>query len=315
MAVFIAVLLAFALEYKFSEPKRFHPLIGFGHWAHCIEGKMRQTLGASVASGFIAWCFTVLPWLSLAFIFDQVLHSLAFLHLGFMALALYLAIGWRSLIHHAQAVQTPLAEQDLPAARYHVSMIVSRQTQSMNEHEIAVATTESVLENGADAIFSAVFWFLVLGVPGVVLYRLSNTLDAMWGYKNEKYLSFGKVAARIDDALNYIPARLTAILYTLASFSLTRGKQALQCWRRQARHCSSPNGGPVMCAGAGAINVTLGGQVNYHGQLLQKPAMGVAESDASPAQMISRACGLVNSGVGLLLGMIVLAILLRLLAS
>ncbi|MCK5880307.1 MAG: cobalamin biosynthesis protein, partial [Sinobacterium sp.] len=210
------IISAFILDYFFSEPKRFHPLIGFGRWASWIENKL---CSPSVLCGGLAWALAVLPWVILACVASYFFQDSSLVYGIFSVFILYLAIGWQSLVSHAKAIQTPLEQKNLTAARVAVSMIVSRNTSTMTDNEIAIATTESVLENGADAVFSAVFWFMVLGVPGVVLYRLSNTLDAMWGYKNEKYLYFGKVAALLDDALNFIPARITACLYALANLN------------------------------------------------------------------------------------------------
>jgi hypothetical protein len=133
----------------------------------------------------------------------------------FDVLLLYLAIGRTSLAEHAKAVASALQDADLPLARQRVGMIVSRDTREMNAPDVARAAVESVLENGADAVFGALFWFVVAGTPGVVVYRLANTLDAMWGYKNSRFLRFGWAAARFDDLLNLIPARLTALSYAL----------------------------------------------------------------------------------------------------
>ena len=149
-------------------------------------------------------------------------------------------------------------------------MIVSRQTDNMNANNIRKATIESVLENGADAVFAPIFWFIIAGPAGAVLYRLSNTLDAMWGYKNQRYLHFGWAAARFDDLINWIPARLTAISYAV----LGKPTLAILSWKNQSHFLDSPNAGPVMTAGAGALDIQLGGSAWYHGKLKEKVFFG-----------------------------------------
>jgi adenosylcobinamide-phosphate synthase len=204
---------------------------------------------------------------------------------------LYFALGHRSLREHAQRVYRALAADSLEVARIQVGHMVSRDTGQMDARAVAAATVESVLENGNDAVFGALFWFLVAGAPGVLLFRLANTLDAMWGYRTPRYLYFGWAAARLDDVLNFVPARLTALTY--ASIGSTR--DALRCWRLQARAWESPNAGPVMAAGAGALGLGLGGGAYYHGRWEERPPLGVGsppEADAIPA-----ALRLVRSGV------------------
>lgn len=294
---------ALILDHVLGEPRRWHPLVGFGQWADTIETRLRDTLGASRTSGALAWCLSVLPWVGLTSGLCSILDG----HwLGNMLAAgvLYASVGLRSLSDHAMAIARPLLSGDLVQARQALGYIVSRDTAALDESQIATGAVESVLENGCDAVFAALFWFALLGPTGAVLYRLSNTLDAMWGYKNTRYLSFGWAAARMDDVLNFIPARLTALGYALLGDTRT----ALAAWRDQGDQWKSPNAGPVMASGAGALTLQLGGAACYGGEWQQRPPLGAGRSPV--AADIPRAIGLVRRTALLWTALIVLAGLL-----
>lgn len=281
----LVVCAAILLDAALGEPRRWHPLVGFGRLAGAIE---RRLYHDSVAAGLLALMLLALP-LTLAAMTLYLLPAAVQMLSG--GILLYLAIGWRSLDQHAAQVQQALAADDLPLARHSVGMMVSRDTAALDSGSIAGATIESVLENGNDAIFAAIFWFMIAGPPGVVLYRVSNTLDAMWGYRNARYLRFGRTAARLDDLMNMIPARLTALSYAL----LGRTRSALRCWRRQAGQWKSPNAGPVMAAGAASLGVELGGAAIYQGVSESRPVLGAGHSPV--AADIGRARQLVGRTV------------------
>lgn len=283
------MLAAVGLDAALGEPRRAHPLVAFGRWARAIE---RRGYAAQRSRGLFAWSLAVLPLVALTWLSAHLLaaHS-HWLALGFEAVMLYLTLGLRSLAEHAVPVAAALERDDLATARAAVARVVSRDTHALDATQVSAAATESVLENGNDAVFGALFWFALLGAPGAVLYRLANTLDAMWGYRNARYENFGWAAARIDDALNLVPARLTALSYAL----LGRTTRALRCWRVQAAQWDSPNAGPVMAAGAGALGVKLGGAAPYEGVWEARPDLG--EGTAPDASSIRAALRLVRRGV------------------
>lgn len=284
----LAALAGVLLDRLLGEAKHWHPLVGFGRLADWVEkalnrGPLRR------ANGILAWSLVVLPWVALAYWGKRADFS------GWLidAVLLYLALGGRSLAEHAERVANDLAVNDLNAARQHVGWIVSRNTSELDESGVAKACIESTLENGNDAVFGALFWFLLLGGPGAVLFRLANTLDAMWGYKTERFLHFGWAAARIDDGLNYVPSRLTALSYAL--FGSTR--RALTCWRQQAPVWESPNAGPVMASGAGSLGLALGGAAIYHGHIEERPTLG--EGRPARGEDIPRALTLLRRSTSL----------------
>lgn len=285
----VPMVLGLLMDRLFGEPARFHPLVGFGRYANGIERFFRH-FGSGQGIGLLAWSAAVLPWVALA---GSLKAADPWLGMALDVGLLYFALGRRSLTEHAQAVAKPLLAGDLAAARQRLAWIVSRDTAELDESGVAKATVESVLENGNDAIFGALFWFVLMGGPGALLFRLANTLDAMWGYRTERYRRFGWAAARIDDVLNYVPARLTAMSYALLGHTAT----ALRCWRTQAPAWDSPNAGPVMAAGAGALQVSLGGPAVYHGQLEQRPPLGAGQQ--ARAADIDKAITLVQNAVWL----------------
>ena len=298
--VAVSVILALLLDKLLGETKRYHPLVGFGRYAALIESRLNKK-GNSKWRGVCALSLALLPFALLFYVFFKQISGFYWGNILASAVVLYFCLGWQSLIEHAKAVSQPLRLGDIAKARQSVAMIVSRDTDNLNEVGIASAATESVLENGADAIFAALFWFAVGGAPAVVLYRLSNTLDAMWGYKTQRFFNFGWAAARFDDVMNFIPAQLTALSYTLVGRTKHTG-QALRCWYRQGFCWKSPNAGSVMAAGAGAINTVLGGPAQYQQDDQLRPYLGPSVNDGgSPASALSidEACRLVNRALDL----------------
>jgi len=284
----MVAIVAVALDFALGEPRRYHPLVGFGFLAHKLE--MRFNPEAKQGSttqrfiGLIALLVLILPFIILAYwLCNQFITF-------FVAntLLLYFAIGHKSLHQHARAVSAALNNNDDDLAKTAASYMVSRDSSAI---EPVSATVESVLENGNDGVFGALFWFFIAGGTGALLFRLANTMDAMWGYKTPRFFYFGWAAARFDDALNYIPARLTALTYAL----LGNTKLALSCWKSQAPTWDSPNAGPVMSAGAGALNVKLGGAARYFGEWHERPALGAG----NPPVLIDieRALALIRHGV------------------
>ncbi|UXA51211.1 adenosylcobinamide-phosphate synthase CbiB [Xanthomonas prunicola] len=296
---------AVLLDLLLGEPRHAHPLVLFGNWVQRIEARLYRDRRSA---GILAWCVSVLPLTVVAAALQWGLWRFSpWTAAGFAAITLYLALGLRSLGEHAHPVIAALQVADLPAARAAVGRIVSRDTAVLDATQVAAAATESVLENGSDAVFAALFWGVLLGAPGAVLYRLSNTLDAIWGYRTPRYANFGWAAARIDDALNWLPARLTAVTYAV----LGRTRAAIRCARRQGRGWKSPNAGPVMAAGAGALHVQLGGPAPYHGHWQARPPLG--EGASATANSVQRALRLVRAGVALwlLLGTLATALAMR----
>ncbi|WP_303290101.1 adenosylcobinamide-phosphate synthase CbiB [Marinobacter sp. SS5-14b] len=306
--VAVAVCLAAVLlDLVAGEPRRWHPLVGFGRGAAVLEhwlNRQPKQPGRSLAGGLLGVVLLTAPVVALIGLLPNVLHG--GLWLAVQVIVLWSALSLRGLAEHGKAVSGALQQADGERARAAVGRIVSRDAAALSDSGVAAAATESMLENGADAVFASLFWFLVAGLPGVVLHRMINTLDAMWGYRNDRFLYFGRCAARLDDLMNWLPARLTAITYAV----LGHTRLALRCWRSQAKTWDSPNAGPVMAAGAGALGVTLGGPAPYASGIKHRPLLG--DGAAASAQTVDGAIALVRRGVWLwLLVLMALALALK----
>ena len=280
-------IIALILDALLGEPK-YHPLVIFGNCAMFMEKKFNN--GESKFGGIFSVIVLVFcPAMVLWFLLFRIDNPFFELIMG--SIILWIAIGWKSMKDHARAVAVPLSTGDVEGARRPLSMIVSRDTAVMDEEMIVGSTLESILENGHDCLFASLFWYAVLGPAGVVLHRLSNTLDAMWGYRTERYRQFGFAAARLDDCLGWIPARLTGLCYALSGSFVN----AVKSWGAQAGKHKSINGGLVMASGAGALGIRIGGPVIYHGVLENKPFLGVGR--AVESSDIQRSISLIHRSV------------------
>jgi len=269
--------IAFCLDCLLGETRHFHPLIGFGNLVYKIENNFNKSINQQTSQntklmikqrliGSCAWLVLTLP-LPIGYYFLRGEHW-AFWLLD--AVILYLAIGYRSLVEHAAQIAKPLATGDMQQARHFCGYIVSRDTSQLTDVDISRATTESVLENGHDAVIASLVCYAIGGIPLVILHRLANTLDAMWGYKNPRFLHFGWCAARMDDALGWPTAKISSLLYALQGNVFLALKNAYQ----QGRQYKSLNGGWCMASGATALSFSIGGRGIYHGKEIETVTLG-----------------------------------------
>jgi adenosylcobinamide-phosphate synthase len=211
-------------------------------------------------------------------------------------------LGGRSLRREADLMADALTADDMPAARERVTHLCGRDPDALDAPELARATVESVAENTSDAVVAPLVWGAVAGLPGLVGYRAVNTLDAMVGHKSQRYAAFGTASARLDDAANLIPSRLTAML-TAACAPVVGGgtRRTWEMWRRDGDRHPSPNSGQCEAAFAGALDVRLGGENVYFGRTEVRPHLGDGEkpqaADARRAAKLSGAVGLAALGV------------------
>ena len=230
----------------------------------------KKVAGVVLALGLPLGCYVIVrEMIRYMDSLHEVLGILAWIVLGYTTLAA------RDLWNHAMRVYLSMIEQGLPAARLAVSHMVGRDTAHLSEAEIVRATVESVAENTSDGIIAPLFYLALGGPPLAMAYKAVNTLDSMVGYRNDRYESFGWASARLDDLVNWIPARLTAMGFSLAAaVRWRRGRASWDICRRDARKHRSPNSGWPEAAMAGALSIQLGGPNEYGGLVAHRVTLG-----------------------------------------
>lgn len=198
------------------------------------------------------------------------------------ALAVAILLAQRSLYVHVQAVADGLDRDGLDGGRDAVRHIVGRDPMSLDAHGVGRAAVESLAENFSDAVIAPAFWYLVLGLPGILAYKTINTLDSMIGHKTARYLHFGMVAARLDDLVNLVPARLSGLWIAIAALPRGRFAAAIRSMQRDARTHRSPNAGWPEAAMAGALNIKIAGPRRYAGEIVEAPFIGPGTPDVAP---------------------------------
>ncbi len=262
----VGLLLGYAADRAWGDPRRGHPVAGFGSLAQGLE---RRSYRDSRAGGVVHVLVLAGGATGLAYVAERSTRN-PLARTALTAAATWAVLGGRSLEREAHAVHGYLASGDLERARRRVRNLVGRDTDALGPDEIARAVVESVAENSSDAVVASYLWGAVAGVPGLVAHRAVNTLDAMIGHRNARYQNFGWAAARLDDALGLPASRLTGAL--VAALGPDR-VGALAAWRRDAGRHPSPNAGVAEASFAGALGLRLGGTNTYYGNRREDRAL------------------------------------------
>ena len=297
MTIFIAwyiLPVAFILDLILGDPDFLpHPIRWMGKAITYLEPIFRRFPAGLLISGvFFALTLILCTWgLTLALITTAKLIHPVF-SICIEILLIYYSISVRSLEKAATNVYSALVQNRLPDARKKVSLIVGRDVEDLSEAGVTQATVETVAENLVDGVISPLFFAAIGGAPLAMAYKMVNTLDSMIGYKNEKYINFGKAAARIDDIANYIPARISVAIISFAAQILSgKGSRAFKTAVNEGANHSSTNAGYPEAAFAGTLNVKLGGPTKYFGRLIPKPYIGIRFGSTN-TNHIKKACDL-----------------------
>lgn len=244
---------------------------------------------AAFATGLAAGAYMsragIIPWMICGTLAE--LFCARLLCIIVMSIMCWLMLAAKSLKQESMKVYEAFERGDTEGARYSISMIVGRDTSVLDRNGIIKAAVETVAENTSDGVTAPVFWMALLGIPGLYFYKAVNTMDSMIGYKNERYIDFGRCAARLDDVLNYVPARVTALFMVAAAWLLPGydGRGAWRVWRRDRRKHASPNSAQTESACAGALGLQLAGPAVYFGVTHNKPFIGDAKRDIEPSDI------------------------------
>ena len=306
----VTLLIGWVLDLVFGDPAKLpHPVVWFGRLISAGEhrlnrGSHRRLKGALLAIGLIllvfslAWLLRILLGIFALFFYDgTTIHQIPLLLYIFDILAVFYCLAGTTLIREVQQVFFAL-DRSLEEGRQQVARIVGRDTSHLSAQEVRTAALETLAENLSDGVVAPLFWLLLLGTPGMLAYKMVNTLDSMIGYHTERYLEFGCIAAHIDDVANYIPARLTALLMVLSSGRL----KLLGFVRKYGRNHASPNSGYPESALAAILDCRFGGPHYYFGELFDKPYIGsnpreLSTDDMKKAVRINRTAEILMVGI------------------
>ena len=277
----LAVLGGFVLDTLFGDPAWLpHPVVLMGKVISALEKRLRARLpktpqGELLGGGIMAFCLPVGTFVCTGLVCLGAAKLSPWLGLAVQMFWCGQALAAKGLMQESTNVYYELVKDDLPAARKAVSRIVGRDTEALTAEGVTKAAVETVAENASDGVIAPLLYMLLGGAPLALTYKAINTMDSMLGYKNEKYLYFGRAAAKLDDVANYIPSRLAALLWIMAAaFTRNDAKGAWRIWRRDRRNHASPNSAQTESACAGALGVQLAGPAYYFGEYYPKPTIG-----------------------------------------
>ncbi len=279
----ISLLIGFILDLILGDPYSFPHIIRYvGTLISKTEKLIRRIFpksnkGELVGGVVLVLIVTIIPT-GLTIIILKIAGSISvYLRIVIESLICYQLLATKSLKDESMKVYYELKKNDLKGARYMVSMIVGRDTESLNEEGVTKAAVETIAENTSDGIIAPMLYIIIGGAPLGIFYKAVNTMDSMVGYKNDKYLYFGRVAAKFDDILNYIPARISAYIMILAClFTKLNVKNAYKIYKRDRYNHASPNSAHTEAVCAGALEVQLAGDAYYFGKLYKKKTIGDA---------------------------------------
>lgn len=264
------LLIGWILDKLFGDPAGLpHPVVGFGKMISFCERRWNRRGYRRLKGGIVTIALILIVYVGSAWVLHFLFVLNSWLGIIVSSILVFYCLAGTTLIHEVKMVFLA-ADRSLEEGRKQVSRIVGRDTSGLTDQEVRTAALETLAENLSDGVIAPLFWYLLLGVPGMLAYKMVNTLDSMIGYKNERYLQFGCMAAHIDDIANYIPARLTAFLMVL---SASRPRLFRFVGKYGSQH-ASPNSGYPESALAGILNCRFGGPHNYFGEVVHKPFIG-----------------------------------------
>lgn len=281
MMTLAAIVCGFVLDILFGDPLWLpHPICLIGNLIGFLEKKLRKIAGEDSSNLLFAGLFLVIITLAFSFAVPYYILALAktvspWLAFAIEVLMFYQIFAIKSLKDESEKVYDKLVHSTIEQARIQLSWIVGRDTAELSKEEVAKGTIETIAENTADGVIAPMFFMFIGGAPLAFLYKGINTMDSMVGYKNDKFLYFGRCAAKLDDVANFIPARISAILMIMATVALKYNyKNALKVFLRDRYKHLSPNSAQTESVVAGALGITLGGGHYYFGKFVQKEIMG-----------------------------------------